>query len=254
MSSIYAIPSTDNLSDTASGPDIHSSSEEYAKRFAGKVGEWMLRIQSNLALSNIGPNDSVLDVGGGHAQLAKPLCELKSTGKWRGSLVVTGSESSCEERLKRLLPKESYKFSLGLTTLPFPDQSFDTVLSVRMISHIDDWRLFIKELCRVSRLSIIIDYPRRSSFNLLTPLLFRVKRRIERNTRSYTLFGDSEVVQEFNRYGFVLKAERAQFALPMVLHRLFNNVTFSSISEGVCRRLGLTDFMGSPVIVHMVRR
>jgi hypothetical protein len=32
-------------------PDIHSSSDEYAERFSGKVGAWMLEVQSEIILN-----------------------------------------------------------------------------------------------------------------------------------------------------------------------------------------------------------
>ena len=53
-------------------PDVETASDDYAARFAGPVGAWMLQVQERAVLELIAPwpGASVLDVGGGHAQLA----------------------------------------------------------------------------------------------------------------------------------------------------------------------------------------
>ena len=55
--------------------DIETSSDGYAQRFAGAVGAWFLRVQEDatLRLLHAFPNARILDVGGGHGQLAPPL-------------------------------------------------------------------------------------------------------------------------------------------------------------------------------------
>ncbi len=56
--------------------DVSSSSDDYARRFAGAVGQWFLDIQTGITLDllrELPPAASVLDVGGGHAQVAPPL-------------------------------------------------------------------------------------------------------------------------------------------------------------------------------------
>ncbi|MDQ2673475.1 MAG: methyltransferase, partial [Chloroflexota bacterium] len=58
--------------------DVESSSEAYARRFAGPVGQWFLELQARLTLESLAglpPGATILDVGGGHAQLAPPLVE-----------------------------------------------------------------------------------------------------------------------------------------------------------------------------------
>lgn len=56
--------------------DIETSSDDYASRFAGATGAWMLDVQRDATIRLMGDDtDSILDVGGGHGQLARPLCE-----------------------------------------------------------------------------------------------------------------------------------------------------------------------------------
>jgi len=56
-------------------PDVATSSDDYARRFARPVGEWFLSVQEQACLDLVRPwrGGSVLDVGGGHAQVAVPL-------------------------------------------------------------------------------------------------------------------------------------------------------------------------------------
>ena len=55
-------------------PDVETASEDYARRFAGEVGRYFLDVQAEIVLEMLAswPQASVLEVGGGHAQLAGP--------------------------------------------------------------------------------------------------------------------------------------------------------------------------------------
>lgn len=57
--------------------DIETASEDYATRFSGAVGEYFLELQLKIVLQFLEQYSatSLLDVGGGHAQLAVPLVE-----------------------------------------------------------------------------------------------------------------------------------------------------------------------------------
>jgi 2-polyprenyl-3-methyl-5-hydroxy-6-metoxy-1,4-benzoquinol methylase len=75
-------------------PDVETSSRAYARRFAGKVGAWFLAVQLRAVrklLAPFGPGATLVDVGGGHGQLATPLaaCGYEVT--------VLGSHPSCGE-------------------------------------------------------------------------------------------------------------------------------------------------------------
>ncbi len=55
--------------------DIETSSDGYANRFGGKTGAWMLAVQERVTkqlLRDVPASATVLDVGGGHGQLAIP--------------------------------------------------------------------------------------------------------------------------------------------------------------------------------------
>jgi len=229
--------------------DIESSSDEYAARFAGKTGEWMLSVQERITLEFLGaaPRTSVLDVGGGHGQLAVPLCREGYR------VTVLGSDETCRRRISSIVDSGQCEFVVGnVIDLPFKDASFDAVISFRMLTHCRRWSKLVSELCRVTRGPVIVDYPTSQSVNRIAPALFGAKKKLEGNTRTWQLFRHEEVLREFERNGFTTARRDAQFFMPMVLHRTLKCPRLSAALERICGRTGLTKRWGSPVIVEMV--
>lgn len=230
--------------------DIETSSEGYASRFSGAVGIWMLEVQSCAVLELLkgGPIRSVLELGGGHAQLAKPLLAQGY------ELTVAASSEECQARLEAVLHEPRFNFKVAnLVQLPFADRSYDAVVSVRFISHCEQWQKLVSEMCRVARSAVLIDYPRKSGFNLLYAPLFALKHRAEGNTREYRSFSTTELDLEFGKSGFVRSGSIGQFVLPMVFHRVLKHASVSGFLERLLRSLGLSKFFGTPVLVRYVR-
>jgi SAM-dependent methyltransferase len=231
--------------------DVETSSDGYAARFSGPVGAWMLAAQERAVLGLLGApaGATVLDVGGGHGQLALPL----AAAGWR--VTVLGSDASCARRLAPALAAGRVRFVAGdLLGLPFPDRAFEHVVSVRLLSHCERWPELVAELCRVAHRAVIVDYPTAESLNRAAPALFGAKKRLEGNTRAFTLFTHREVEAAFSACGFAPAGRTAQFFLPMVLHRALRCRPCSAAAEAVCRGLGLTRRWGSPVIAGFVPR
>lgn len=233
--------------------DIESSSEAYARRFDGPVGRWFVDSQTNITLECLAglPADAtILDVGGGHAQVAPPLVEAGYR------VTVVGSDPSCGERLERLTSGGRCRFEVGdLQALPYAARSFDAVICYRVIAHSIDWRHLVQELCRVGRGRVIVDYPARRSVNFASNALFTVKRSIERGTtRPFALYGRGEIARAFQDAGFTVASVRPQFLLPMALYRLAGSVRLARTAEGLAGALALTGLLGSPVIVRADRR
>lgn len=231
-------------------PDVETASEGYARRFAGEVGRYFLDVQAETVLDLLAPwpQARVLEVGGGHAQLAGPLVE-------RGFRVtVTGSEESCRERLDRALPPGSFDFQVcEAEALPFPDRSFDVVLAVRLLTHLEGWRKALAEMCRVAGKAVIVDYPDTRSFNRLYGALFAWKKAVEGNTRTFRCFSPREVIDEYARHGFGRPVVRRQFFIPMVVHRAAGRAGVSRVVERASGALGLTRTFGSPVLLRVER-
>lgn len=227
--------------------DIETSNDDYATRFKGAVGAWMLGVQTKLTRKLLA-NEKVgtlLDVGGGHGQLAHPLAD----DGW--DITVLGSAKSCEHRIKDLTDAGRAKFVMGnVIELPFPDKSFDVVICFRLLTHCDHWEQLVKELVRVSRGPIIVDYPTSQSLNAIAPMFFAAKKKYEKNTRTWTLFRHQQIDEAFSKAGAKVESRRKQFALPMVIHRALKNASVSAFLEGCCRAVGLSALFGSPVIVR----
>jgi ubiquinone/menaquinone biosynthesis C-methylase UbiE len=231
-------------------PDIETSSDDYASRFSGSAGSYLLNIQARAvaaALQGLPPGHA-LDVGGAHGQLLDPL---RAAG-W--TVTIHGTDARCAHNLRARRGSSDYEFLTGpLNRLPAADRSFDLVIAVRLLPHVTQWQRLLAEMCRVARRSVIVDYPINAGLHALAPALFRVKKAIERNTRTYTSFSRSELEPQLRSLGFRWTREVRQFCLPMVLHRAGRAAWPLRAAEQVCRSSGLTSLIGSPVILRADR-
>jgi SAM-dependent methyltransferase len=231
--------------------DIEAATDAYAARFAGPVGAWFLAVQGRTMLELLpgGPAPlRVLDVGGGHAQLVPYLLEAGH------DMTVLGSHPRCAARLTEWLRLRRCRFHVGnLAATPYADAAFDVVLSFRMLAHVTDWRGFLGELCRVASRSVIVDYASLRSLNRFAGMSFGMKRRLEPDTRTFRTFDPATLRDAFAERGFRVAESRAQYMLPMVLHRTIGSIRVARALEGVARQAGLTRRLGSPVIVRADR-
>lgn len=242
--------SEENVIEFPETADIETASAGYAARFAGPIGVWMLARQERLTLAALRAADvrTVLDVGGGHGQLARPLAAAGY------EVTVLGSAERCADRIRDLVQAGRCRFEVGnVIALPFPDQHFDAAVSVRLLPHCERWPILIQELCRVARTWVVVDYPLRSGLNALAPWLFEAKRRVEKNTRTWRNFSHAEVRDAFAQAGFRPASREGQFLWPMVLHRALRSPGVSAALEWLPARLGLTARWGTPVIAAFRR-
>lgn len=237
--------------DPAEDADVGTSSDHYALRFRGAVGRWFLDTQTRLTLKllrELPVGASILDVGGGHAQIAPELIDAGY------QVTVVGSHPACAARLEPWIGSGRCRFEVAnLLALPYPDRSFDAVVCFRLLPHSVSWNTLIGGLCRVARRSVVLDYPSSRSANILSTRLFQLKRAVELNTREFMLFTPSEIHTAFAERGFLVRKKQPQFLLPMVLHRWADHSTLSRMAEAPGRLLGLTRWFGSPVIVRADR-
>ena len=242
---------TGSLASDRETPDVASSSPDYARRFSGPIGAWFLKRQAALTLEalSLDSSASILDVGGGHAQLAPTLLQAGM------DVVVYGSPEASIERILPWSGSPRCELVAGdLARLPFADRSFDAALCFRILPHLSNWRTMVHELCRVSARTVVLEYPSRRSLNIASRLLFRFKRRIESDTREYRLFSTSEIRKPIEASGFTITAEYPQFLFPMVFHRMHGSPLSAHLLEAPCRALRLTRLLGSPVIARAERR
>jgi len=232
-------------------PDVESSTLDYRSRFSGEVGEWFLDVQAEhtvKALRNV-RGSRALDVGGGHAQNVDTLLDLDF------SIEVLGSKPTCAALLDPYLKRRDVAFETGsLLDLPYNARSFDAVLSYRMLAHMENWRRHIQELCRVANDTVVVDFPTTCSINLAAGTFFAIKKGIEKNTRTYTTFNESDIVSCFEQYGFKQQYRAGQYFMPMALYRGVKSRAFAQTIEGASKTLGLNSMFGSPIISSFRRQ
>lgn len=234
-----------NFPETA---DIETSSDDYASRFAGEIGAWLLKVQEEATLKMLAayPNAKILDVGGGHGQLTEALIQNGY------QVTVLGSAESCQARIQHFVDANRCNFKVGnILDLPYPDNAFNIVISYRLLPHVSQWKPFLAELVRVADKAVIVDYPTVRSVNAIAPYLFKLKKGLEGNTRPFTCFQESELLDYFRSLGVTPIDRYPQFFLPMVLHRMLKSPRVSSALEKLSRGLGLTHWFGSPVILQL---
>lgn len=228
--------------------DIETSSEDYASRFAGAVGAWLLKVQEQATLKMLAPypGATVLDVGGGHGQLTSALIQQGY------QVTVLGSADSCKARIQSFVDQGLCKFDVGnVLELPYGDRTFDVVISYRFLAHVTQWQTFLSELSRVAGRAVIVDYPTVRSINYIAPLLFQFKKGLEGNTRPFVCYNESELLAHLQSLQLVQSRRYAQFFYPMVLHRALKQPSVSAALELLPRTLGLTRLLGSPIILKM---
>jgi ubiquinone/menaquinone biosynthesis C-methylase UbiE len=234
-------------------PDIETSSDNYAKRFSGETGNYFLRTQQEIFLSLLPDNGSplrVLEVGGGHAQLTPALLAAGH------EVVVQGSSLTCKARIAPLLRQYPDRLSFvtgDLDNLPFATRSFDLVAAFRLLPHILNTEDFLRQLCQLAKKQIVFDYAPLAGFNALTPLLFPIKKLIEKNTRQYFCHTEGYLKNILHRQGFSEVTTEGQFVVPMGIHRAIKNVALSEKAENVFRILHLHNYLSAPRILSAQR-
>jgi SAM-dependent methyltransferase len=230
--------------------DVATSSDDYARRFAGAVGAYFLDVQSRATLDLLAPypHASVLDVGGGHGQTTGALVDAGH------AVTILGSDPSCEARVRPWTQSGRARFvAADLLEPGLADRSFDVVLSYRLLPHARQFERLVGTLARLAAKAVIVDYPTSRSLNAAADLFFGLKRSVERDTRPFRVFADREVAAAFAAHGLRPAARRGQFFFPMALHRATGSAAVARALEGLAGAAGLTRLLGSPVIVRLER-
>lgn len=191
----------------------------------------------------------MLDVGGGHGQLTRPLLE-----SGHGVTVLASGPDACSADVRAQAEAGRVGLEYGdLLRAPWPDRSFDAVACFRLLPHARDWRGLAAELSRLASAVVLVDYPTRRSVNAVAGALFGLKHRVEGDTRPFAVFRDREVAEAFATHGLRVTARRPQFFFPMVLHRALRSASLARALEGAAAAAGLTRALGSPVILRLER-
>ncbi|MCI0604755.1 class I SAM-dependent methyltransferase [bacterium] len=219
-------------------------------RFGSAIGEFIKHTQEQLVFSTL-PDVSgweVIDIGAGTGRLTIPFLEKGAR--------VTACDAS-EEMLKVLQSKIT---NSGLQTkfvdahnLPLPDNSFDCAISFRLLMHVIDWKKALAEFCRVSRDWVIIDLPPRRGFLRFAPFFHWLKKPFAKNLQAYKVLPLKGVEEHLRQQHFQIVSRDDGFFLPIFAHRIVRSTRFTSLSEKLFRRIGLTHLFGSPATIFARR-
>jgi SAM-dependent methyltransferase len=247
-------PARPMLAHDTETPDVETASEAYARRFSGPIGAWFLEVQRaavmRLLPATAGGSLRILEVGGGHGQVTAALLAAGH------EVVVHGSAPACALRLRPLAAEhpERLRFVVSsLWSLPFPDGAFDAVIGLRLLAHVERFESLLVEMARVSRRSVIVDFAPRISSNLLEPLLFHLKRRVEGDTRPFFCYRTRQLLSPLAAAGLASVRIERQLLLPMVVHRKMARRRLSEALEGGAGAVGLTALLGAPALIAAER-
>lgn len=217
-------------------------------RFSGPVGELLAETQARTLMEFCGPltGRSAIDVGTGTARAALVLAEAGAQ--------VTAMDAS-EEMLRvgraraesRGVP---VRFELGdAHHLAHGDRTFDVAVCLRVLMHAPDWRACVRELCRVSRHQVIVDFPAMGSVAAVQSAARRAARLASVHLESYRVLREASVQREFLSHGFRVTRTHRQFVLPIALHKRLRSRALTERLEGALAGVGLLRLAGSPVTV-----
>ncbi len=224
-----------------------------AMRFGGSFGRYIAEHQLSFVLKHIdNPSGSrILDLGAGTGRTALPLSRL-------GASVLAADAS---EKMLSIIQEKSFLQGIPLElaqidahTLPFPDRSFDTVITFRLIMHVVNWRQTLSEICRVSRNTVILDFPPKCGLAGFAPIVHHLVRPFRKNHQSYRVFNISDITSALYAEDYVVTAMDKHLVLPFGLHRFVNSSGFTAVSESVLAKAGFRDLFGAPVTVIARRR
>jgi ubiquinone/menaquinone biosynthesis C-methylase UbiE len=237
-------------------PERHYSYAHYADRqvaegfdalrFGGPIGQYLLDTQERILLDALRGSGgrAVLDVGTGTGRAALALATAGAS--------VIGVDASAEmldvARRRASEAGAVVRFDVAdAHALPFGDREFDLVVSLRLLMHVPDWRRCIAELARVSRHSVMIDFPAALSLAAIQSGARRLLAIAGRRTEPYRLLAEAAVEAELRSHGLRVTRVERQFVLPIALHKRVGSLGFTRGSERTLAAIGLRRLLGSPV-------
>ncbi len=221
-------------------------------RFGGQVGQLVALAQEHVLADFLGDlhGATALDVGSGTGRAAFALARL-------GARVTALDRSQEMLRVAKAHAEASgleVEFVPGdANSLMFPDQSFDVVISLRMLMHTPDWRHCLGEMCRVARQRVVFDYPPLVSAPALQVLYRRLAQMAGRQVETYHVISTLAARSELRENGFQVVRLHRQFVLPIALHKLIGSRRFTELSESLLSAIGLPRLLGSPVTMMAER-
>ncbi len=224
-----------------------------ADRFGGRFGRFLEARETALYLALLDGHDgAVLDAGAGTGKLSIPLMRA-------GRRVVALDFSPAMLTIARAKARRAGvagAFAIAdARTLCFRDRAFDCTVASRLLMHLPDWRAAIAELCRITRDTLIVDFPPPIGFaRIESAWKRRVRPRPAGAHRGYATISPPALAAQLAAHGFAVDRVTRGFFLPVRVHRWLDRPGVSRRIEAGFDRVGLTRRFGSPVTVRARRR
>lgn len=156
--------------------DIKTFYKSHADRILDKrlqsefsIRRYVHKAQYKTILSHIGEGVTVLDAGCGEGSIGLLLAE-NGVGSTGVDLSGPNIERARSEAVARKVDSLA-RFEVGdAEHLPFPDRSFDVVVSSHVLEHLPNFDAGWQELCRVARKRIVVALPTGFNFCALALL------------------------------------------------------------------------------------
>jgi len=223
-----------------------------AKRFGGPIGQLLLEDQERILVKFLGDvsEQRILDLGAGTGRAALALAKRGA----RVTAVDASTEMLAVAQRRAADSDLSIAFEQGdAHALAFPNRSFDSVVCLRLLMHVPDWRQSLSELCRVADRRLVFDYPAMASTASLHAAWRRIAMQAGRHVEAYRVFRSGDIARELRRHGFQITARHKQFVLPIALHKSIGSAGFTKTVEGSLAVVGMLRLAGSPVTVAAER-
>ncbi|MFC1849676.1 glycosyltransferase [candidate division CSSED10-310 bacterium] len=234
------------------------SQKDFAQNFDGeRFGSFFGKMLSKMELETFQSivaqdgSTTILDAGGGTGRLALALANQDVTV----TVLDTSLEMMSIAREKANITDQSIDLICGtIDNLPFQNQTYEWVVSSRVIMHVTEWQTAIREFCRVASKGLIFDFPPLTAFPALAVPILLFKKIIDpTTTQNYHVIHVPKVIKELQLQGFrVVKLDR-RFFMPVGFHRKINKPALSLFLERVFKAVGLTALLGAPVTIWALR-
>jgi len=244
-----SLKSTDHYSYTFYAKE--NKVEEYDHdRYGLSFGKYLFNLEVDLFLDLLSSDGKVLDVGTGTGKLFVTLLN-----KNREVVGVDASPSMISFIKEKYQDKklDDILFVADAQKLPFPDRSFESLVSSRVLMHVYDWRKAIKEFCRISSKEVILDYPPVSGFTFFIPLFNVFKKMFIADSHPYRIFSLTSIIHEFELNNYKVTSVKRLFVFPVGVHRKLNSLKASTKLEAFFENLGVKKIFGGPVLIKAER-
>lgn len=226
--------------------------DEYdEEKYSGAFGKYLHDLELNTYLSLMGASHKkILDVGAGTGKLCVPL-----SSKSEGVIAVDLSIQMLKVAMRKAKKKNIMLTAVvcDAQKLCFKDETFDCVISSRLLMHLADWRKGISELSRVSRGTLVFDFPTFVSSSGIHSMFRIIKNLFKARAQTYNTFLIKDVVSELESHNFKILRLARQFSIPVYIHRRINSPGFSEKIEKFIGNVGISRLVGSTVVIKAVR-